>query len=177
MCIRDRYYIQRRRADVLKWLDEETNFPQRNSIDKDYKIGEAYSEVFNDILTYAREIISRSASDGRKQRYNFWDALALLRGVMSSPAAGVSMLIKKAQKKKITEEEDELPADEAERESVMDNNFSTDDSLPLSVLAKGSSINVSESKRLLDYAKRLEGLYGIDTVSYTHLTLATSDLV
>ena len=75
---------------------------------KDYEIGKAYSEVFNDILTYAREIVARNTGDGRKQRYNYWDALALLRGVMSSPAAGVSMLVKKAQKKKITSEENEL---------------------------------------------------------------------
>jgi len=34
-----RHFIQRRRADVLKWLDEETKFPERKSIDKDYEIG------------------------------------------------------------------------------------------------------------------------------------------
>jgi hypothetical protein len=44
----------------------------------------------------------------------------------------------------------------------MDNDFSTDDNLPLSVLAKGSAVNDSESKRLLGYAKRMEGLYGIE---------------
>ena len=106
--------------------------------------------------------MAQNAGDGRKQRYNYWDALALLRGVMSSPAAGISMLVKKAQKKKITDEEDELVSNEAESESVMDNDFSTDDNLPLSVLAKGSAVNDSESKRLLGYAKRMEGLYGIE---------------
>lgn len=157
-----RHFIQRRRGDVLKWLDEETKFPERNSVDKPFEIGKAYAEVFNDILTYAREIVAQNAGDGRKQRYNYWDALALLRGVMSSPAAGISMLIKKAQKKKITDEEDELISNEAEAESVMDNDFSTDDNLPLSVLAKGSAVNDSESKRLLSYAKRMEGLFGIE---------------
>jgi hypothetical protein len=42
---------------------------------------------------------------------------------MSSPAAGISMLVKKAQKKKITDEEDELANNEAEGESVMDNSL------------------------------------------------------
>jgi len=157
-----KYFIQRRRSDVLKWLDEETKFPERNSIDKDFEIGKAYAGVFNDILSYAREIVAQNAGDGRKQRYNYWDALALLRGVMSSPAAGISMLIKKAQKKKITDEEDELVGTEAESESVMDNDFSTDDNLPLSVLAKATLVNDSESKRLLSYAKRMESLYGIE---------------
>lgn len=162
-----KHFIQRRRGDVLKWLDEETKFPQRNSIDKDFEIGKAYAEVFNDILAYAREIVAQNAGDGRKQRYNYWDALALLRGVMSSPAAGVSMLTKKAQKKKITDEEDDPDTnreqeDIAESDSVMDNDFSTDDNLPLSVLVKGEAIKDSESKRLMGYAKRMEGLYGIE---------------
>ncbi len=162
-----RHFIQRRRGDVLKWLNEETQFPERNSIDKAYEIGKAYADVFNDILAYAREIVTKNINDGRKQRYNYWDALALLRGVMSSPAAGVSMLTKKAQKKKITDEEDDIVSnqeneDVAESDSVMDNDFSTDDNLPLSVLGKGEAINVSESNRLMGYAKRLEALFGIE---------------
>jgi len=157
-----KHFIQRRRGDVLKWLDEETKFPERNSIDKPFEIGKAYADVFNDILSYAREIVAQNAGDGRKQRYNYWDALALLRGVMSSPAAGISMLVKKAQKKKLTDEEDELVSIEAESESVMDNDFSNDDNLPLSVLAKGSTVNDSESKRLLGYVKKMEGLCGIE---------------
>lgn len=162
-----KHFIQRRRGDVLKWLDEETKFPERNSIDKDFEIGKAYADVFNDILAYAREIVAQHAGDGRKQRYNYWDALALLRGVMSSPAAGISMLTKKAQKKKITDDEDDpdtnrVHEDVAESDSVMDTDFSTDDNLPLSVLGKGLEVKDSESKRLLGYAKRMEGLYGIE---------------
>lgn len=156
------HFIQRRRGDVIKWLDEETKFPERNSIDRDYQIGHAYSEVFNDILTYAREIVANKTIDGRKQRYNYWDALALLRGVMSSPAAGISMLVKKAQKKKITDDEDELTENEIENESVMDTDFSTDDNLPLSVLGKASSVDDSESNRLLEYARRMKSLYGLE---------------
>lgn len=53
-----KHFIQRRRADVLKWLDEETKFPERNSIDKDYEIGPAYGDIFNDILAYAREMVA-----------------------------------------------------------------------------------------------------------------------
>ncbi len=152
------HFVQRRRADVLKWLDEETKFPERNSIDKDYEIGEKYAELFNEVLAYARELVALHADNGKKQRYNYWDALALLRGIMSSPAAGISMLLKKAQKKKLSDEEDEISADEAGRERVMDGDYSVEDNLPLS----GSGIaNDSESKRLLGYAKKMEALMGI----------------
>ena len=162
-----KHFIQRRRGDVLKWSDEETKFPERNSIDRDFEIGKAYAEVFNDILAYARELVAQNIGDGRKQRYNYWDALALLRGVMSSPAAGISMLTKKAQKRKITDEEDDPDnnreqEDIVESQSVMDNDFSTDDNLPLSVLGKGEAVKDSEAKRLLGYAKRMEALYGIE---------------
>lgn len=152
------HFIQRRRADVMKWMDEETKFPDRNSIDKDFEIGKAYADVFNDILAYAREIVALTESDGRKQRYSYWDALALLRGVMSSPAAGISMLVKKAKKKKITDEEDEYEANEAEKEDAFDSEYSGNDNLP----ATNASVKDAEARRLLGYAKRLETLYGIE---------------
>jgi superfamily II DNA or RNA helicase len=149
-----KHFIQRRRGDVLKWLDEETKFPERNSIDKPFEIGKAYAEVFNDILSYAREIVAQNTGDGRKQRYNYWDALALLRGVMSSPSAGISMLVKKAKKKKISDEEDDYD----ENQGTFDSDDSKDDNLPTTNI----SVNDSESKRLLGYAKKMEGLYGIE---------------
>lgn len=152
------HFIQRRRADVMKWMDEETKFPDRNSIDKDFEIGKAYADVFNDILAYAREIVALTESDGRKQRYSYWDALALLRGVMSSPAAGISMLVKKAKKKRITDEEDEYEANEAEKEDAFDSEYSGNDNLP----ATNASVKDAEARRLLGYAKRLETLYGIE---------------
>jgi len=156
-------FVQRRRIDVLKWLDEETKFPTRNSSDKDYEVGIEYGDIFNEILNYAREIVAASIGDGRKQRYSYWDALALLRGVMSSPAAGISMLEKKAHKKSLAADFDDSDADEIDKgaETVMDLDFSNDDNLPLSVLGKIPTNN-SESKRLLDYAQRLSQVYGIE---------------
>lgn len=159
-----KHFIQRRRKDVLVWLDEETKFPERNSIDRDYPIGKEYADIFNDILAYARDIVAATSGDGRKQRYNYWDALALLRGVMSSPAAGISMLEKKATKKRISDTEDE-PGETVfsnETDSVLDADYSADDNLPLSVLGKGAALNDSESRRLFGYAKRMKDLFGLE---------------
>lgn len=149
-----RHFIQRRRGDVLKWLDEETRFPVRHSVDRDYEIGSAYANVFNDLLTYARELVAQQDVDKRSQRYNYWDALALLRGVMSSPAAGVAMLTKKAEKKRITDIDDD--PDPLVEQDILDADFTPEDSLPPAV-----SGNIRESARLLAFAERLEGLYGI----------------
>jgi superfamily II DNA or RNA helicase len=157
-------FIQRRRADVVKWLDEETKFPDRISTDQHYELGKEYAHIFNDILSYARDIVTASSSDGRKQRYNYWDALALLRGVMSSPAAGISMLEKKAQKKSLLHEEDDTNGQEPVNESatVMDTDYYHDDNLPLSVLGNASSTGISESRRLLGYATRMQDLANIN---------------
>lgn len=162
-----KYFIQRRRADVLKWLDEETKFPERDSIERAFEIGKAYGELFNDILAYAREMVAQQKGDDRKQRYNYWDALALLRGVMSSPAAGVSMLTKKAEKKLLTNEADDPDnqtelSEVGEEHTVLDSDYSPDDNLPLSVLGKAEPVKDAESKRLMAFAKRMETLYGIE---------------
>mgnify|MGYP001243312080 CR=1 FL=1 len=159
-----KHFIQRRRGDVVKWLDEETKFPERNSKDIPYQVGTDYVALFNDVLGYARELVSGSGNDGRKQRYNYWDALALLRGVMSSPAAGVSMLQKKAHKKKLDQEDEgqEQNENNEEAETVMDSDNSTDDSLPTSVIGKGEATPESESRRLMNYANRLKDLASIE---------------
>lgn len=159
-----KYFVQRRRADVVKWLGEETKFPDRISTDRDYEVGKEYGDIFNDILAYAREIVAASSGDGRKQRYSYWDALALLRGVMSSPAAGISMLEKKAYKKNLASEFNEPEDNDITNggEIVMDLDYSSDDNLPLSVLGKVPVKGDSESKRLLGFAKRMKSLYGTE---------------
>lgn len=159
-----KYFVQRRRADVVKWLGEETKFPDRIPSDRDYEVGKEYGEIFNDILSYAREIVAASSGDGRKQRYSYWDALALLRGVMSSPLAGISMLQKKAHKKSLAADFDESDSDEIINgsEAVMDLDYSVDDNLPLSVVGKVPLRGDPEARRLLEYADRLKTVIGID---------------
>ncbi|MBS1586705.1 MAG: DEAD/DEAH box helicase [Bacteroidetes bacterium] len=171
------HFIQRRRGDVIKWLGEETNFPKRipENPDKPYQVGRDYAEIFNDILKYARDLVKESGEDKRKQRYNYWDALALLRGVMSSPWAGISMLEKKALKKRLDDEEDELDVENAagEANTVMDTDYSADDNLPTSVIGKGGNTSDSESKKLMGYAARLKGIAVLDKDNKASETVAT----
>jgi superfamily II DNA or RNA helicase len=160
-----RHFIQRRRGDVIRWLDEETVFPKRISTDVAYPVGQEYGTLFNEILEYARSIVREHTTDLRKQRLSYWEALALLRGVMSSPEAGVSMLIKKAQKKRLSEGEEELEAagmegEEADSE-VLDSGFSGEDNLPVALLSKTRITADAESRRLMDFAFRLSNIGGI----------------
>ncbi len=99
------YFIQRRRADISQYLGGEVVFPRRLQLDdnEDYSFAPEYRRLLNDLIDYIKEgIQSVKEAEKRKQRYVYWDLLALMRGVMSSPDAGISML-----QNKITKNEDD----------------------------------------------------------------------
>ncbi len=86
-----KHFIQRRRGDVSKWMDGDTPFPEREAGEVNYDLTPAYAAFFDDLYQFARTLISGNL-DGQTRRVHYWTALGLLRGVMSSPAAGVMML-------------------------------------------------------------------------------------
>ncbi|MCS0590702.1 DEAD/DEAH box helicase [Massilia norwichensis] len=87
-----RHFVQRRRPDIAEWQDT-SMFPDRRTAELTYKLNGAWGQLFNDVLSYARELVERSESQGlREQRMNWWAALALLRCISSSPAAAINAL-------------------------------------------------------------------------------------
>lgn len=114
-----RYFVQRRRADIKNYLSGETVFPERIQLDegengKGYKHSERYLKLLNELVDYIREGINRVKNeDSRKRRYIYWDLLALMRGVMSSPQAGIGMLNGKIAKA-AAEEEAEMTVEDEE---------------------------------------------------------------
>ena len=104
------FFIQRRRADIRQYLGGEVVFPERLQLDnnEDYSFAPEYRQLLNELINYIKEgIQSVKDADKRKQRYVYWDLLALMRGVMSSPDAGISML-----QNKIAKNEDDSSAEE-----------------------------------------------------------------
>lgn len=87
-----KHFIQRKRGDVEKWLGEDTPFPKRDPKEFGYDLSPRYAAFFNDILNFARKLVSGESSQPGQKRVQYWTALGLLRGVMSSPEAGVEML-------------------------------------------------------------------------------------
>jgi superfamily II DNA or RNA helicase len=167
-------FIQRRRGDVIQWLKEETQFPTRTSHDLPFIESKAYGDLLNKVLDYATNNILVFKGDKRKERYSYWEALALLRGLMSSPLAGATMLRKKAEKKKITDEEDEYPAStEISGQTILDNESENDDNLPLGIIQPTEEKEKSESQMLLDFANELESLSGIETDNKVKEAVAT----
>jgi superfamily II DNA or RNA helicase len=86
------FFVQRKRADVEKWMGEDTPFPKREAFEQAYDLSPHYGQFFEQLLAFARKLIAPDGIHAGRKRVQYWTALALLRGVMSSPAAGVEML-------------------------------------------------------------------------------------
>ena len=108
-----RHFVQRKRADMEKWMGEDTPFPDRDTIEWNYDLSPAYAELFNDVLDFARKLVAPQESGQKKKRVHYWTALGLLRGVMSSPGAGVKMFATRLDKL-VEVEADDVAAEEDE---------------------------------------------------------------
>lgn len=88
-----KHFVQRRRKDVEQWMDTETEFPERIPIEVPFQLSPVYNSFFEVVYRFAREVVVSDEQDkAYRRRVRFWAALALLRCVMSSPAAAKAAL-------------------------------------------------------------------------------------
>jgi superfamily II DNA or RNA helicase len=88
-----KHFVQRTRRDIEHDWEGEHCFPERKSSDETYRLSPAYQKLFAETYGFCSEIVKTGqALDKRHQRVRYWGALALLRCVMSSPAAAVAAL-------------------------------------------------------------------------------------
>jgi superfamily II DNA or RNA helicase len=94
------HFIQRRRADVKLWLGNETPFPERKSDEEPYKLSKEYKQLFEEVYNFARGLVKTTTAEmsHAQRRGRYWSALALIRCVMSSPAAAVATLSRQVSK-------------------------------------------------------------------------------
>jgi superfamily II DNA or RNA helicase len=91
------HYVQRRRADVRRYLEVDTAFPaDRLFRDAPYRLSPAYRALLNDAVAYASERIT-GATGRREQRIAWWSAIALLRSMVSSPRAAAQTLVTRSE--------------------------------------------------------------------------------
>lgn len=93
-----KHFVQRRRADVEKWMGENTVFPKRDTKEIPYLLHAEYAQVFKDLRLFLKKLLDRE-QEGRMKRIHVWSTLGLLRGVMSSPSHGVRMLENRMERK------------------------------------------------------------------------------
>lgn len=172
-----RHFIQRRRADIRRYLDEDTAFPSdRETREAPYDLSPEYAAFFDRVLDYAREqVVDVDSPTGAtlRQRVRWWSALALLRTLASSPKAAAATLRTRAS---AAEAESVEEADALGRASVLDTaddealeaadatpgadaaETVTDDSSG-DIAAAGSAV-LSQRRRLLALAHAAEELFG-----------------
>jgi superfamily II DNA or RNA helicase len=152
-----RHFVQRRRADVARWMGADTPFPERVSTDVAYPLSLEYRELFQGVLDYTRERVQDATSGGSRQRVQFWAAVSLIRCVMSSPAAAFRALSNREGSLADDGEVDE----EQRRREILDpvTEEGTIDAVPEAALAQGASDLSDRQKRALrGLRQQAEGL-------------------
>lgn len=153
------HFIQRRRVDIKPYLGDETVFPEQVRIDdnEQYVIGNAYKKLLNELIDFIKGGLREAKKeDNRKRRYIYWDLLALMRGVMSSPAAGISMLENKIRNEQESET-DESVADDAvyKFNDTLKDLINADDTVP-GAYRKASRSEKSRLNRFVDMLRDIQ---------------------
>lgn len=110
-----RHLVQRRRADVHGYLQEQTPFPERSEDEVTYELTDAYRDLLSRAVAYAREVVRDHSGTQYQQRLRWWSALALLRSIGSSPPAAVATL----RSRYISAESDSVQEAEAAWQSML----------------------------------------------------------
>lgn len=134
--------VIRRRADVEQW-HETTTFPERESKELSYELSAQYKKIFNDLLKFIRDIDEANHTEGQRKKFKYFAILSLLRGVMSSPLAGMEMLERKSRQMEESDQEEVQITN-----PVADSDEVDSDALPANVLG-----NVDLSKNEKDFLK------------------------
>lgn len=147
-----RHFVQRTRADIEHAWENETCFPERLPQDQAYRLSSAYRTLFEKTYAFCAEIVRTGQQlEERKRRVRYWGALALLRCVMSSPAAALAALETRHGRLEETEGMDELDFRGFVFESDSDR---TDDEQPTpSIEETEAALPDSERRRLRDLGK------------------------
>jgi len=92
-----RHFVQRTRRDIEQTWEGARCFPKREAGDEAYELSGPYRALFERTYAFCSEIVRTGARlEERKRRVRYWGALALLRCVMSSPAAALAALANRA---------------------------------------------------------------------------------
>jgi superfamily II DNA or RNA helicase len=159
LCELARHFVQRTRKDIESGWESEPCFPTRLSADRTYRLSPAYRELFERTYAFCAEIVRTGQSlKERQRRVRYWGALALLRCVMSSPAAALAAL-----ESRRAREQESGRAGEGERaEDEVDfrgfvfesDQQETDDEQPLPPIeAAESDLPESERRKLRNLAR------------------------
>ena len=155
-----KFFIQRKRGNITKWLDENTPFPKRSQIDHDqsYTLSQPYQKLYDEVLQMASDMM-QNVSGTKNQRFRYWTALAFLRGIMSSPAAGAKMFSRKVND--ILDEDDGVDDSIEHENPLFEKLDASNDELPTS-LASRAQLKSEQKTKFESFVAELERLKGFE---------------
>lgn len=172
-----KHFVQRRRADIRHYLDENTPFPKdRESKEVSYALSREYRALFEQVLDYARETV-RTAEGGLAARVNWWSALAMLRALASSPRAAAQTLRTRSATAGVSSAEDAdaigraVVLDQADDEAV-----ESADATPGADTGRDTGGN-AQQRKLRAFLKEAEALEGKPDHKLTEVTKVVKQLL
>lgn len=154
-----KFFIQRKRERLKHWLKEDTPFPDRKSKEINYPLSTEYIAFYQEAVAFARGLSQKHQGEqANRKRLRYWAALALLRGLMSSPACGLEMLQNRKDKYELDEEE--VQSLQKQKNPVLDYPENDHDT-PLAELVDQSALAQEEIDSIDELRERLEKLKGI----------------
>lgn len=155
-----KFFVQRKRGNITKWLDENTPFPKRSQIDHDqsYTLSQPYQKLYDEVLQMASDMM-QNVSGTKNQRFRYWTALAFLRGIMSSPAAGAKMFSRKVND--ILDEDDGVDDSIEHENPLFEKLDASNDELPTS-LASRAQLKSEQKTKFESFVAELERLKGFE---------------
>ncbi|WGP08717.1 DEAD/DEAH box helicase [Streptomyces sp. SH5] len=162
------HFVARKRADVRDYLTKEdgladdslaerTAFPSdRWTKDEPYKLTPAYRALLDDAIAYARDRVEAAGEQGKREaRIAWWSVIALLRSMVSSPAAAAQTLKTRSESAaaRTAHEADVLGASVAADSADNDRLEGMD-------VAPGAAETEDAGARLLELAERAAQLVG-----------------
>lgn len=160
-----KYFVQRKRENIRRWLGEDTPFPDRKTLEQSYRLSPAYLDFYNEVLQFARGL-TQAGDNKPASRMRYWAALALLRGVMSSPAMALEMLRNRRANLSgddaaalLSDEDKQLLADQAPAIVIEQTEQLSDASQ--TELIENADFSSAEASWLADLCQQAEGLAGI----------------
>lgn len=104
-----KHFVQRKRKNIIRWLNETTEFPERESKEIGFNLSPDYLMFYQNLIRFAKGLSLKESENKQTQLLRSWAAIALIKGAMSSPAMAMEML--ENRKNKLVSEEAVINSD------------------------------------------------------------------
>lgn len=121
-----KFYIQRKRENITRWLNETTIFPERDAKEIGIALSDQTKEFYHELVGFARGISDVETDNENTRLLRSWAAIALIKGAMSSPAMAIEMLQKRQMRLIGDDENTEIGKDAVENTLFEESDFGVD---------------------------------------------------